>query len=136
MAAAGAALARVPDVEIDGGGVFNRPLRADGGGAGAAGPGLRVPGGRPPLSPPPGEEDPRLRVLGGLWASRPLRDHREAESQISRLRDHLGGRRLLTGCGRAAAPAWSWCSRLQRRGGGSGLPVLGSAPASPGFPLC
>ncbi|XP_064892291.1 14 kDa phosphohistidine phosphatase isoform X1 [Columba livia] len=64
MAAAAEALSRVPDVEIDGDGVFNRHLRADGAGAGAAGPGLRVPGGRPPLPPPPGAEDPRLRVLG------------------------------------------------------------------------
>ncbi|XP_032776194.1 14 kDa phosphohistidine phosphatase isoform X2 [Strigops habroptila] len=86
-----AALSGVPDVEIDGDGVFNRHLRADGGGAGAAGPGLRVPGGRPARPPPPGEEDPRLRILGGLWASRPLRDYGEAEGQVSGLRDHLGG---------------------------------------------
>lgn len=43
----------------------SRHLRADGAGTGAAGPGLRVPGGRPALPPPRGEEDPRLRVLGG-----------------------------------------------------------------------
>ncbi|XP_064324794.1 14 kDa phosphohistidine phosphatase isoform X2 [Phalacrocorax carbo] len=89
-AAAAEALSRVADVEIDDGGVFNRPLRADGAGAGAARPGLRVPGGRPPLPPPRGEEDPCLRVLGGLWASRPLRDYREAEGTVSGLRDHLG----------------------------------------------
>ncbi|XP_053940476.1 14 kDa phosphohistidine phosphatase isoform X1 [Cuculus canorus] len=58
----------------------SRPIRANGGGAGAAGPGLRVPGGRPPRPPPRGAEDPRLRLLGGLWASRPLRDYREVES--------------------------------------------------------
>ncbi|XP_075628432.1 14 kDa phosphohistidine phosphatase isoform X2 [Balearica regulorum gibbericeps] len=91
MAAAAEALSRVADVEIDGGGVFNRHLRADGAGAGAAGLGLRVPGGRPPLPPPRGEEDPRLRVLSGLWASGPRRDYGEAESQVSGLRDHLGG---------------------------------------------
>nr|XP_013226157.1 uncharacterized protein LOC102095723 [Columba livia] len=62
-----------------------------GAGAGAAGPGLRVPGGRPPLPPPPGAEDPRLRVLGGLWSSGPLCDYGEAESQVSGLRGHLGG---------------------------------------------
>ncbi|XP_066837118.1 14 kDa phosphohistidine phosphatase isoform X2 [Anser cygnoides] len=97
MAAAEAeALGRVADVEIDGGGVFNRHIRQGGGGAGAAGLGLRVPGGRPHLPPARGEEDPRLRILGGLWASKSFGDYREAESKVSRLRDHLGRRRLLT----------------------------------------
>ncbi|KAM9176260.1 14 kDa phosphohistidine phosphatase isoform 2-T2 [Mergus octosetaceus] len=93
--AAEAALGRVADVEIDGGGVFNRYIRQGGGGAGAAGLRLRVPGGRPHLPPAGGEEDPRLRILGGLWASKALGDYREAESNVSGLRDHLGRRRLL-----------------------------------------
>ncbi|NP_001264622.1 14 kDa phosphohistidine phosphatase isoform 2 [Gallus gallus] len=85
MAAAAAELQRVVDVEIDDGGVFNRYLRQSGGRAGAAGLRLRVPGRRPHLPPEPGEEDPRLRVLGGLWASKSFCDHREAESQVSGL---------------------------------------------------
>ncbi|XP_032304053.1 14 kDa phosphohistidine phosphatase isoform X2 [Coturnix japonica] len=80
-----AALQRVPDVEIDAGGVFNRHLRPGGGRAGAAGVGLRVSGRRADLTPEPGEEDPRVRVLGGLRASESLCDYREAESQVPRL---------------------------------------------------
>ncbi|XP_021269313.1 14 kDa phosphohistidine phosphatase isoform X4 [Numida meleagris] len=83
--AAAAALRRVADVEIDDDGVFNRYLRQGGGRAGAAGLRLRVPGRRPHLPPEAGEEDPRLRVLGGLWASKSLCDYAEAESQVSGL---------------------------------------------------
>ncbi|XP_075026280.1 14 kDa phosphohistidine phosphatase isoform X1 [Calonectris borealis] len=122
-AAAAAALSRVADVEIDGGGVFKYVLVR-----------VRAAGG-------PGKDVVRghgWAEYHGLWASRPLRDYGEAESRVSGLRDHLGRRRLLTRSGWAAAsaPAWSWCSQIRRRGSGSRLPVLGSTLGSPGFSLC
>ncbi|XP_044634278.1 14 kDa phosphohistidine phosphatase isoform X2 [Equus asinus] len=56
---------------------------------------LRVLGRWAHLPPEPGQEDPRVWLLHGLWSCPTLRLHRENQSQVPRLRGHLGRRRLL-----------------------------------------